>query len=297
MSWSGVVENYSKRKLTYEKDKLAAIYGIADAVQKAKADVYLAGLWKSWLLYDLLWGVDWKNGATGRLSTSVAPSWSWASVSGPISTFWSRNTLQNLRLDPLAKLASVEIEGSISTQTGTLVMEGYLRSAMASNDPDFSRLEVQADRLDASGEGAYRLYDSKSLPLDANIIADEEIRSGSEITFLAIVRMSRGDVPAIVCLALLLDGSGGQFRRLGLGIWAEYSWYGKRRPCDVELGLKLMASRRLTKATRRSPIFGKMQERRNEQRIANAGWTPRVPTVSKANIISGGLQKQMITIV
>ncbi|KIW10230.1 hypothetical protein PV08_11191 [Exophiala spinifera] len=78
--WQKVVEKYSKCDLTREdEDKLVAISGLAKNL--GPPEEYLAGLWKHDLSYQLLW----KTISTeSRRNNSGAPTWSWASISGPI---------------------------------------------------------------------------------------------------------------------------------------------------------------------------------------------------------------------
>ncbi len=88
--WAQVVREYTKRQLTYEfKDKLVAISGVARQVSKwirvLDSGEYLAGLWRSTLGNSLLWYVPGDSPAGDhRFTEFSAPSWSWASVKGPI---------------------------------------------------------------------------------------------------------------------------------------------------------------------------------------------------------------------
>lgn len=79
--WYQLVWNYSKRRLTYQGDKLKAVAGLADAFAKLTGYQYVAGLWAE----DLATGLMWQ--ATSRGVTrhaSGVPSWSWASVEGEV---------------------------------------------------------------------------------------------------------------------------------------------------------------------------------------------------------------------
>lgn len=58
--WYGIVEAYTRGKLTFPTDKLVAISGIVKEIQVATGYTYLAGLWKEHLLTDLLW-FTWKD--------------------------------------------------------------------------------------------------------------------------------------------------------------------------------------------------------------------------------------------
>lgn len=80
--WNSLVREYSNCALTIPDDRLPAFSGVADLFQEVTGDRYLAGLWRSNLLHLLDWWVDQPR---SRASENYrAPSWSWASVDGPI---------------------------------------------------------------------------------------------------------------------------------------------------------------------------------------------------------------------
>ncbi len=72
--WVYLVEYYSTKKLTYDTDKLAAISGIANGLQKVTGDEYLAGLWKEDLRHQLLWHVKDPE-HSNRIQPYTAPTW------------------------------------------------------------------------------------------------------------------------------------------------------------------------------------------------------------------------------
>ncbi|KAK3986006.1 pantothenate transporter [Cladorrhinum sp. PSN332] len=93
VAWLNIVARYTGRKLTKQEDVLPAFSGIAKKVAEQTGDEYLAGLWRGYLGHCLLWASKWHaprgldthsrpelSGAGGYL----APSWSWASVKGPV---------------------------------------------------------------------------------------------------------------------------------------------------------------------------------------------------------------------
>lgn len=85
--WQCLIWDYSKRALTYERDKFYAIAGLVEAVDNVLAcdDQYLAGLWRSTLPVSLCWKSSLYTSSDGQLTARLrAPSWSWASLSGPI---------------------------------------------------------------------------------------------------------------------------------------------------------------------------------------------------------------------
>jgi hypothetical protein len=83
--WHFVVEEYAKRRLTNGADKLPALSGLASLYHWRKSTPYLAGLWTATLLSDLLWRTEISADLMPRHTQSYrAPSWSWASIDGPI---------------------------------------------------------------------------------------------------------------------------------------------------------------------------------------------------------------------
>ncbi|PTB35683.1 hypothetical protein M441DRAFT_152805 [Trichoderma asperellum CBS 433.97] len=90
--WYTMVRFYVRRKLSYERDRLPALSGLARALGTSFPDLeYLAGLWKA----DLHRGLFWISGTTQSYREYVkplkygyvAPSWSWARRPGPIYWF------------------------------------------------------------------------------------------------------------------------------------------------------------------------------------------------------------------
>ncbi|PVH68192.1 HET-domain-containing protein [Cadophora sp. DSE1049] len=81
--WHRIVEDYSKRDLTLEKDKFPALSGLAHKVQRITGGTYIAGLWKEDILRGLLWR-SFDLCRCERVSEYRAPSWSWASINGPV---------------------------------------------------------------------------------------------------------------------------------------------------------------------------------------------------------------------
>lgn len=83
-SWMKVVEEYSERKMTRERDKLAALLGLAKEAAIFLKDEFLVGLWRSRLWRNLLWWVKELDTCI-RPQNFTAPTWSWASINAPIS--------------------------------------------------------------------------------------------------------------------------------------------------------------------------------------------------------------------
>ncbi|GAB1317196.1 hypothetical protein MFIFM68171_07406 [Madurella fahalii] len=80
--WYEMVSAYSQGQLTRQSDRLVALAGVAELVQKRAQVPYLAGLWASGIMeLGLLWVV---KGPREKQFPCCAPSWSWASANGRI---------------------------------------------------------------------------------------------------------------------------------------------------------------------------------------------------------------------
>ncbi|KAK3358201.1 heterokaryon incompatibility protein-domain-containing protein, partial [Lasiosphaeria hispida] len=88
--WQKLIAQYTKCRLSQEEDKLVAVFGMVDYVERLTGDRCLLGLWRSEMPGCLLWLVDWglanpdgHSVAPGpnrqRPARWRAPSWSWAS--------------------------------------------------------------------------------------------------------------------------------------------------------------------------------------------------------------------------
>lgn len=84
--WEEMVEEYSRRSLTFSADRLPAFSGVAAEMVEALGMRYCAGLWDETFPAALLYERQ-KPSRMARLSireTRPAPSWSWASIDAPV---------------------------------------------------------------------------------------------------------------------------------------------------------------------------------------------------------------------
>jgi hypothetical protein len=85
---NGIIRDYTAAKLSFEKDRMAALAGIASVIQSRTDMTYIAGLWKEFLPQDILW-YKMDEASPGQNHNSslrqwTAPTWSWASVEGRV---------------------------------------------------------------------------------------------------------------------------------------------------------------------------------------------------------------------
>jgi hypothetical protein len=103
--WCDVVEEYSRRILSDPDDKLVAFSAIAQSVGARVNLRYIAGLWEHHVAAQLLWHS--RNGPRKRPEKYRAPSWSWASVDGRISSVQVRFSASS---DPVLEVLRVDVE-------------------------------------------------------------------------------------------------------------------------------------------------------------------------------------------
>jgi len=85
-AWENIATEYSKLSLTFPKDKLPALSGVAAKIaqhQRDRLGRYVAGCWEGTLAADLGWSLGFFDGVA-RPSAWRAPTWSWLSVDAPI---------------------------------------------------------------------------------------------------------------------------------------------------------------------------------------------------------------------
>jgi hypothetical protein len=83
--WRSLVSTFSGLKLSVDTDRLPAIGGIAKQIASIRSrDEYLAGLWSSTFLEDLMWQFSEQPFRRQPSKSWLAPSWSWASAMEPV---------------------------------------------------------------------------------------------------------------------------------------------------------------------------------------------------------------------
>lgn len=156
-NWLWVIEVYTNQNLTFAKDRLPALSGLARQAQAAGWGQYAAGLWREDLEAMICWEVHNKAAST-RYPEYLGPSWSWVNISGSIT--WNYITRQALR-HLMRTMISIR-DFSITTgedRTGR-VIDGHLTVSGMSIDATLSILRPktsakQRHRLTASDGDTY----------------------------------------------------------------------------------------------------------------------------------------------
>lgn len=79
--WLNMVCLFTASNLTFSKDRLPAMAGLAAAMQRFTSATYLHGLWSDDLPRSLLWEIR-KEVSNPKRRCPYVPSWSWASITG-----------------------------------------------------------------------------------------------------------------------------------------------------------------------------------------------------------------------
>jgi hypothetical protein len=259
--WQSIIKDYAARSLTKYTDKLIAFAGIAQEIEKHTDNKYLAGLWQRHLFMNLIWYVQtmaepeagihaWfpdRGKLPYRKPDAIAPSWSWASVNLPVEydTY--------VQQEQFCDILSAEVDGPPHVQSGKLAIRGDVRELYVlhpdnsrvtslvklANEYQFKdsyglmrRLFAPSEVMLATIEPPSTLSRSQILPViwQPEDIWDEQ----KPITFLTITRHPViSGMPLdlrrqlIYTLALLPAGNGSDdYRRIGLAVWQDCSWFG-----------------------------------------------------------------------
>lgn len=143
--WHEIVRHYSGANLTFAKDKLPALSGVARLGYNETGDLYLAGLWRDKLDEQLCWFRSVCQPSSIRPRPAWrAPTWSWASIEGQVC--WHplhKNVLQTTYVhildsnttkygyDPFGQVTSGVIRLACFTMAA-----GYLVHTSESNNPE-----------------------------------------------------------------------------------------------------------------------------------------------------------------
>ncbi|KAK2610064.1 hypothetical protein N8I77_003521 [Diaporthe amygdali] len=119
ISWSSTVAEFSKREVTFERDRLPALAGLAARYREVTGYTYLAGLWLEEMPLSLMWRpVPRTLHNQQGLANHGAPSWSWASFnktvhsphSSVVQKFAARSCIASFccRYNPPDSISTIE---------------------------------------------------------------------------------------------------------------------------------------------------------------------------------------------
>ena len=123
--WTQLVDKYTWSNLTYNRDRLVALSGIARVAQIESTDQYVAGMWRKDLEPQLCWNCFRSAPPRGAYR---APTWSWASLdtSRPIGVFYGDIMKGEHKFTLLAHVVEVSVIPSGKNPLGNL-SSAYLK--------------------------------------------------------------------------------------------------------------------------------------------------------------------------
>jgi hypothetical protein len=154
---NAIIKAHSWSKLTFPSDKLVSLAGIANELQSVFDDTYIAGMFYKHLPHSLLWTVHYP---TIRRSEYGAPTWSWASVDGPINP-WRGVKFDDVQLGSrpptLVYLTGIETHPTTKNPCGPL---------------NAARLSIQGElfQLTASGQALLASIEPPQLSSPPNFV-------------------------------------------------------------------------------------------------------------------------------
>ncbi len=175
MLWYDMVQRYSLRQITFESDRLPALGGIARIIQEGSHSNYVAGLWKEDLIKGLCWSIS--SDSTDKIvvaNENKVPSWSWASVSLPI-TFLQEEVASFLATinDASCEITGLNPFGNVVG--GNVALKGKLAEVIIScdNSSDWANGYHMREQTKSQGQKA-----PKSIPIAPDgTLSEYEFRS------------------------------------------------------------------------------------------------------------------------
>ncbi|KAF2838075.1 HET-domain-containing protein [Patellaria atrata CBS 101060] len=226
--WREIVGHYCARNITVASDVLPALSGLADDFSRLTGDAYYAGLWKS----DIIRGLNWNRNPTSRkkherrktLEEYIAPSWSWASITGRSVTFGGRSEKHYI----ICSAGVVDIKTEPSTEDPY----GKLKSGFIILRGPFLELDV-SDPCDLKDPSFPALSDyistllvSTNSEAGAEYVQQHEGHEGQRFGLLHLCSMRNVTPPEFTDASLLLLES------CPNGDWKRVSMFGVRTDLD-----------------------------------------------------------------
>jgi hypothetical protein len=155
--WCYNVMDYTHRGMTQMKDRLVALAGTAQALNRRTESEYHAGLWSRFFWAGMLWSIphtreyiptttdafNLEDNKHIRHAQPIAPSWSWASVTAPV--VYASPTL--VSLDPICDVLNATTSGTAAVQTGRATIRGHTRKGYVNAVYPFAIREATESKL------------------------------------------------------------------------------------------------------------------------------------------------------
>jgi hypothetical protein len=219
-TWNMIVQEYSRHGITYRKDRLPAISGMAKQFRAlGQNSDYLAGLWKDTFFQNLMWHASSPSASMTRSTEWIAPTWSWSSVGAGAHFF--REAFVNLKVSDRVSLLdalceSVYEDDTMNLKSASVTICGPSFSATVERRGDngrrvtyfLTREEVEPGKFDVD--------------YDLSEAGDFQVNSGSEVLCVEVRNVTFYSDDGFGMHALVLRRlPNGKHERIGVVEWGE----------------------------------------------------------------------------
>ena len=187
--WSRIITTYTQTQLSVWSDRLMALNGIVNAFARQynlPTSSYLAGMWEADLPKSLLWTrIHTQKDEHRRNLLRCFPSWSWASISGPVDL----NAPFIVRSTALIKVTLMQAPNYMSSSLlpAQLLLHGW---TFTMQRPSYicSRAEETVGSTKYNRRGVFlRIYwDDAHVPIGPNITLPPVCQNGRYVRGLLI---------------------------------------------------------------------------------------------------------------
>ncbi|KAM3083104.1 hypothetical protein ACMFMG_003770 [Clarireedia jacksonii] len=170
--WSSIVQNYTRRSITYNSDRLPALSGLVKSLSPVLRGSYLAGLWSNEnLIYDLAWANVASKSDLRPRPKYRAPSWSWASIDDPVKFMrfpGSQCTPHSTVIDVCVTPANTD--ETLAVKNGFLILRGHLKLFDVDKEKPPKRFDLNFDTCDDTPRQFFLLL----LYMEIEALTDED---------------------------------------------------------------------------------------------------------------------------
>ncbi|CZR51214.1 uncharacterized protein PAC_01089 [Phialocephala subalpina] len=240
--WHETVQAYTNLEITFDSDRLPALAGLAEELQRFRKDRYLAGLWEDDLLHSLGWQI-WspftkRKPLAPRPKMHHPPTWSWASVNQEITFSGSPlshilSAVDEVDFPPLVDHAKPngEVASRLShflsvvdkvdcppldhanpkgeVAHGHLVMRGHLTDGTLDYDDDDKTFKARL-----YGKGWMEIFGSEFYPdYDFAFPGPDQLKNGQELHCLTVSLRGNG---LVVLVLICVDENMNHYKRIGI---------------------------------------------------------------------------------
>ncbi|KAH6989608.1 heterokaryon incompatibility protein-domain-containing protein [Ilyonectria sp. MPI-CAGE-AT-0026] len=224
--WFRIVGLYTASALTVPSDKLIACSGIVKRMAEIVQDDYVAGMWRRYLEGELLWSVPGNHQPERwtRPKEYRAPSWSWASIDGPVTPGEPRIqdsliTIEDYHLDYLTSDETGPIRGGWLRLRGVLKKTTLGRKNHTSGGGYHWDMVLDGENFNALEEVSPG-YSNPLVMLDI-LQEDFEEENAKGLLFYMCARSNIAKREGMYILMLkMVEEEKGTFQRIGLA----YAW-------------------------------------------------------------------------